>query len=71
MPTDGIALIIIKYRGQLELPTTDDFEIGKVSLPHLVWCRGLVVKLLRRFDGDVSWAVDQVLGLEQAINKSL
>jgi len=52
----------------MEPALADDLEVGEVSLPQLVRCRGFVLELIRRLDDDEGWAGDQVVGLEQPVD---
>ena len=54
---------------QAKASPTNDFEVGKISLLHLVWADGLGVELVGRLDHDVGRAGNQVIGLQQAINR--
>ena len=45
--------------------------MGKVGLPELVRRRCLVLEFVGRLDDDEGWAGDQVVGLEQAVDRSL
>ena len=47
----------------------NDLEVGKVCLPQLVGRRGLVLELAGGFHDDEVRAGDQVMGLEQAIDR--
>src|SRR3546814_4159541 len=47
----------------------DDFEVGKISLPHLVRPGGFGVELIGGLDHDIGRAGDQIMGLQQAVNR--
>ena len=70
-PADDVARVVVQDRGQVKPAPADDLEIGKIRLPHLVWRCGFVLKLVRSLDNDVSWAGDEIVGFEQAIDRSL
>ena len=44
-------------------------EVGEVGLPELVRGRGLVTELISRLDDDKGRAGDQVVGLEQPVDR--
>ena len=45
--------------------------MGEVRLPELVWRRRLVLELVGSLLDDVGWAGDQVMRLEQPVDRSL
>src|SRR5258706_10028763 len=49
----------------------NDLEISEVRLPELVWCRRLILELVRGFHHDEGWAGDQIAGLEEPIDRRL
>ena len=46
-----------------------DLEVGEVGLPELIDRRGLVLELVRRLDHHIGWTGDQVMGLQQPIDR--
>ena len=70
-PADDVVGVVVEDRGQVKPAPADDFQLGKITLPHLVWCRRLVLEFIRSFDDDVGGAGDEVVGFEQAIDGSL
>ena len=70
-PADDVAGVVVEDRGQVKPAPADDFQVGKISLPHLVWRCGFVFELIRGLDDNIGRAGDQVMGFEQAIDRSL
>ena len=70
-PADDVAGLVVEDRGQVKPAPADDLEIGKIGLPHLVWCGGIVLELIRSLDGDIGGVGDQVARLQQAEDRSL
>ena len=68
LPGDDVARVIIEHRGEVHPAPPDDLEVGKVCLPHLVRACCLGMELISRFDHGVSWAGDQIVRLQQAVN---
>ena len=56
---------------QAKAAPANDFEVGKVRLPHLVWTHGLGVELARCLHHHVCWAGNKVMGLQQSVNRGL
>ena len=56
---------------QVEPAPADDLELGEVGLPELVGRRRLVRELLRGLHHDEGWAGDQIMSLEQPIDRCL
>jgi hypothetical protein len=71
LPGDDVAGEVVEDRRQVEPSPADDLEISEVRLPELVWCRRLILELVRGFHHDEGWAGDQIVDLEQPIDRSL
>ena len=56
---------------QVHPARADDLEVGKIGLPHLVWSCRLVGKLGCRLDDDEGRAGDQIMRLQQTVNRCL
>jgi hypothetical protein len=69
LPGDDVAREVVEHGRQIHPAPADDLEVGEVGLPHLVRPRGLGVELIGGLDHDEGRAGDQVMGLEQAINR--
>ena len=52
LPRNDIAGEVVEDGGEIIPTPTDDFEIGKVGLPQLVRCSGLVFELAGRLHHD-------------------
>jgi len=57
---------VVEDRREVEPSPANDLEISEVRLPELVWCRRLILELVRGFHHDEGWAGDQIAGLEEA-----
>ena len=55
--------------GEVVPAPADDLEIGEVGLPELVGRSCLVLELVGGLDDDEGWAGDQVMGLQEPINR--
>ena len=71
LPGDDVAREIVEDRAQIKPAPADHLQIGEVGLPELVWRRGLVLELVRRLDDDEGRAGDQIMRLEQAVDRGL
>src|SRR5271168_4867904 len=71
LPGDDIAREVVKRRAEIEPAPAGHLEIGEVGLPELVWRRRLVLELIGGLHDDVGWTGNQVMGLEQPIDRSL
>ena len=69
LPGDDVAREVIEDGGEIEPSPADDLEVGEVGLPELVGGRGLVLELVGRLDDDEGRTGDQVVGLEQPIDR--
>ena len=61
-----------KVRSNVEYESNyppDNLEVGEVGLPHLVRPGGLGVELVGGLDHDIGRTDDQVMGLQQAVNR--
>lgn len=59
---------IAQDRRQVEPAPTDDLQTGEISLPKLARPNGLLMELIRCFDGDAGWAGDQILRLQKPVS---
>src|ERR1700704_3803391 len=71
LPGDDVAREVVKDRGQIEPSPADDFEINEVRLPEFVWRRRLILELVGGLHHDEGWAGDQIVSLEDPIDRSL
>ena len=71
LPGDDLAGEVVEDRRKVEPPPACDLEVGEVGLPELVRRRGLLGEGIGRPDHDEGRAGDQVVRLEQAIDRSL
>ena len=62
LPGDNEAREVVEHGGEIVPAPARDLEIGEVGLPELVGRRGLVLERLGRFDDDVGWAGDKIVG---------
>jgi hypothetical protein len=69
LPGDDIAGIVVQNGRQVEPAPADDLEIGEIGLPHLVGPGGLVAEFLGRLDHHEGRAGDQVMGLQQSVDR--
>ena len=56
---------------KVEPAPADHLQISEIGLPQLVGCAGLVFERLGRLDHDEGWAGDQVMRLQQAVDRGL
>lgn len=68
-PWDDIAAVIVQDRGQIIPTLTNDFEVGKIRLPHLVDSRRFVFELIRGFNHHIIGCCDQIRFLQNAISR--
>ena len=59
----------IEHGRQIEPSPADHLQIGEVCLPELVGRRRLVLELVGGLDDDEGRAGDQVMSLEQAVDR--
>ena len=71
LPGDDVAREVVENGRQVEPAPTDDLQIGEVGLPKLIGRRGLVLELVGRLHHDEGRAGDQIMRLQQAIDRSL
>jgi len=71
LPGDDVAREVVEHGRQVHPAPPDDLEVGKVGLPHLVRSGGFGVELVGRLDHNIGRAGDQVMGLEQPVNRGL
>ena len=69
LPGDDVAREVVQDRRQVEPALADHLEVGEVGLPELVRGRGLVPELICRLDDDEGRAGDQVMDLENPIDR--
>ena len=68
-PGDDIAREVVEHRGEIHPAPANDLEVGKVCLPHLVGTGSLGVELVCCLDHDVGRTGDQIMGLQQTVNR--
>ena len=68
-PSDNVTREVVEDGGQIKPTPSDDLEVGKIRLPHLVGRTRLVAELFGRLDHDERRAGDQIMGLQQAVNR--
>ena len=69
-PGDDVAREVVEH-GRQEVPApASDLEIGEVGLPELVDGSGLVLELVRRLDHHIGRAGDEVVCLQQPVDRS-
>ena len=71
LPGDDEAREVVEHGREIVPAPAGDLEIGEVGLPELVGRRGLVLELVGRLDDDVGRAGDEVVRLEQPIDRGL
>src|SRR3954447_9983228 len=71
LPGDNIAREVVQYRAEVKPAPTDDLEIGEVGLPKLVRRCRLILELISGLHDDVGRTGDQIVVLQQAIDRSL
>ena len=71
LPGDDVAREVVEHGGEIEPAPAGDLEVSEVGLPKLVGRCGLGVELIGGFNDDKRRAGDQVMRLEQAIDRSL
>src|SRR5680860_178033 len=67
-PGNDVARVIIKDGREIEPSPTNDLEIGKIGLPHLVYGSGFVLELAGGLDDNEGWTGNQIMSLQQAID---
>ena len=71
LPGDDVAREVVEHGRQIEPAPADHLEIGEVGLPQLIGRRRLVLELIGRLHDDEGRAGDQVVGLQQSIDRCL
>ena len=69
LPGDDVAGEVVQHRREVVPAPACNLEIGEVGLPHLVDGSRLVFELIRRLDYQIGRACDQIVGLQQAIDR--
>ena len=62
---------VVEHGREIVPAPADDLQVSEVRLPELVGSHGLVLELRRDLDDDVGRAGNQVMRLEQPIDRSL
>ncbi len=70
-PGHDVAREVIQHRGEVVPAPASDLKVGEVGLPELVDSGGLVLELVRRLDHHVGRAGDEVVCLQQPIDRGL
>jgi hypothetical protein len=52
VPGDDVAGEVVEDRREVEPSPANDLEISEVRLPELIWCRRLILELVRGFHHD-------------------
>ncbi len=68
-PSDDVAREVIEHSREIVPTPTGDLEIGEVGLPELIDGRRLVLELIGRLDQHIGRAGDEVMRLEQPIDR--
>ena len=68
-PGNDVARVVVEHGRQVHPAPPDDLEVGEVGLPHLVRPGGLRVELVGGLDHGVGQTGDQVMGLQEAVNR--
>src|SRR5580704_1081307 len=71
LPGDDVTREVVQDRAEVKPAPADDLEIGEVGLPKVVRRRGLVLELIGSLHDDIGGTGDQVVVLQQAIDRSL
>ena len=70
-PGHDVAREVVEHGRQIVPAPAGDLEVGEVGLPELVDGGGLVLELVRRLDHHIGRAGDEVVRLQQPIDRSL
>jgi hypothetical protein len=70
-PCNDVAGIIVEHGGEVHPAPTDDLEIGKIGLPHLVYAGCFGVEGVGRLDHHIGRAGDEIMGLQKPVNRCL
>ena len=71
LPGDDVAGEVVEHGREIEPAPPDHLQVGEVGLPELVRRSGLGVELVGRLDHDEGRAGDEVVRLEQAVDRGL
>jgi hypothetical protein len=69
-PGHDVSREVVEDGRQIVPTPTSDLEVGEVGLPELVDGGGLVLELVRRLDHHIGGAGDEVVRLQQPIDRS-
>ena len=70
-PCHDVTREVVEHGREVVPAPAGDFEVGEVGLPELVDGGGLVLELVRRLDHHIGRAGDEVVRLQQPIDRSL
>ena len=68
-PGDDVSRVITQYRRQVILTPTDDLEVSEIGLPKLIHSLARVLEAVSSFHQDRRRAGNQVLCLQQPVNR--
>src|SRR3546814_6244484 len=69
LPGNDIAREVVEHGREVHPAPPDDLEVGEVGLPHLVRAGSLGVELIGSLYHDIGRTGDQIVRLEQAVNR--
>ena len=70
LPGDHIAREVIQNGGQIHPAPTNDLQVSKVRLPHLIHGRGLIFKLTGGRHDNEGRTGDQVMRLQKPVDRA-
>ena len=70
-PGQDVAREVIEHGRQIEPTPPDHTQISEIGLPELIGCGGLVLERVGGLDHDEGRAGDQVMRLQQAVDRGL
>src|SRR5664279_1843466 len=70
-PGHDVAREVIEHGREIVPSPASDLEVSEVRLPKLVDGCGLVLELVRRLDHDIGRAGDEIMRLQQPVDRSL
>ena len=71
LPGEDVAREVVQHGREMKPAPAGDPQVGEVRLLQLVGRRGLGAEFVRRLDHDKGRAGDEVVGLEQAVDRGL